>query len=159
VTLRLREAVRALIVDDTDAVLLARFVFPSGIQVWALPGGGLEPGEAPLDGLRRELHEELGLDDVEVGPQVWVREHVIPMITGHDGQRDRIFLVRRPRFDPVPTIGWERMRAEFVHELRWWDLAEIEAAEDVRFAPARLGTELRQLLADGPPDEPVDVGV
>jgi 8-oxo-dGTP pyrophosphatase MutT (NUDIX family) len=32
---------------------------------WALPGGRLEPGESPLDGARRELHEELGL---ELGP-------------------------------------------------------------------------------------------
>lgn len=33
---------------------------------WALPGGRLEPGERPLDGARRELHEELG---IELGPE------------------------------------------------------------------------------------------
>lgn len=33
---------------------------------WTLPGGGLDHGEAPLDGLRREVHEETGLD-VTVG--------------------------------------------------------------------------------------------
>ena len=29
---------------------------------WALPGGRLDPGETALEGARRELHEELGLD-------------------------------------------------------------------------------------------------
>jgi 8-oxo-dGTP pyrophosphatase MutT (NUDIX family) len=29
---------------------------------WALPGGRLEPGESPLDGALRELHEELRLE-------------------------------------------------------------------------------------------------
>lgn len=157
--LRLRPAVRALIVDDDDHVLLVRFVFPSGIEAWALPGGGLEPGETHEAGLRRELHEELGLVDVEIGPHIWNREHVIPMVTGHDGQRDRIHVVHRPHFDPVPTIGWDRLRAEFVHEMRWWTLDEIDAAGEVRFAPRRLGELLRVFLRDGPPAVPIETGV
>ncbi len=157
--LRLRPASRALIIDDDEQVLLVRFVFPSGIEVWALPGGGLEPDETVEQGLRRELHEELGLDDVEIGPHIWSREHVIPMITGHDGQREDVHLVRMSHFDPVPTIGWERLRAEFVHEMRWWSTDEIQAASDVRFAPRRLLELVRAILRDGPPASPIDTGV
>lgn len=142
-----------------DAVLLARFVFPNGVEAWALPGGGLEDGESAEGGLRRELHEELGLVDVTIGPHVWSREHIVPMRTGHDGQRDRVHLVRTARFDPVPQIGWDAMRAEYVFELRWWTVAEIAARPDVRFVPRRLAAHLADLLTDGVPAAPVAVGV
>lgn len=157
--LRFRPAVRALVLTPDDEVLLARFVFPNGVEVWALPGGGLEDGESDDDALRRELHEELGLTDVEIGPHVWNREHIVPMRTGHDGQRDRIHLIRCDRFDPEPTIGWKALQEEFVHELRWWTIPEIAARSDLRFVPRRLAARLTELLADGVPDEPVDVGV
>lgn len=142
-----------------DEVLLARFAFPSGVEVWALPGGGLEDGERADDALRRELREELGLTEVVIGPHVWNREHIVPMRTGHDGQLDQIHLIRCERFDPEPTIGWTALREEYVHELRWWTVAEIAERTDLRFVPRRLADRLRELLTDGVPAEPIDVGV
>jgi ADP-ribose pyrophosphatase YjhB (NUDIX family) len=152
--------VRAILLDPDDHVLLARFEFDTA-TIWALPGGGLEPDEHPEAGLRRELREELGLEQFELGPHVWTRVHVIPMLTGHDGQRDRIHLVRLDRFEPAPAIGWEALRAEFVQELRWWSVDEIAADRSERtwFAPRRLAVLMRQLLDDGPPPQPIDTGV
>jgi 8-oxo-dGTP diphosphatase len=157
--LQFRQAVRALVVTPDEEVLLARFVFPNGVELWALPGGGVEHGETDAEALRRELHEELGLADVEIGPHVWNREHIVPMRTGHDGQRDRIHLVRCERFEPEPTIGWPAMRDEYVFELRWWTVAEIVGRADLRFVPRRLAAHLADLLAQGVPRRPVDVGV
>ena len=155
--LRLREAVRGIIVDDDDRVLLVKYVFPSGAERWGTPGGGLDPGETHEDGLRRELFEELGLRDVEIGPHVWNRIHIFPMVSGHDGQRDRFHLLRMAHFEPVPMIGWERLRAEFVYDIRWWPLDDIDRSPE-RFVPAQLAPLLRRLLADGPPGSPLDVG-
>ncbi len=164
--LRLRQAARAILLDPDDHILLVRFEFP-GATVWALPGGGLDEGESVADGLRRELHEELGLTGFELGPHVWNREHVIPMTTGHDGQQDRIHLVRTDRFEPEPTIGWEALRAELVHEIRWWSIDELvdvptdldAAPGQVRFAPRRLAFLVRDLLESGPPARPIDTGI
>lgn len=166
--LRIRQAVRALLITPQFEVLLVRFEFPTR-QVWALPGGGLDPGEDHLTALHRELSEETGLVGADVGPHIWTREHEIKFIDGsYDGQRDQIHLVPTERFDPVPAIGWDQMRAERVHELRWWSLPEITVAADrhaagdataVGFAPGALAGLLHQLVDSGPSDRPIDTGV
>lgn len=157
-TPRFRHAARALLLDPDNHVLLVRFEFPTA-TVWGLPGGGLDVGETAEDGLRRELYEELGLTEFELGPHIWSREHVIPMITGHDGQQDQIHLVRIGRFDPEPTIGWDRLRAEFVHEIRWWSVPEIGAANDTLFSPRSLHRLVLDLLSQGAPPRPIDTGI
>jgi TDG/mug DNA glycosylase family protein len=147
-----RPAVRALVLDVEDRTLLLRFTTPGGRSFWATPGGALEPGEGEEAALRRELREETGLRDPEVGPVLWTREHVF---VWHRvlGQRERIRLVRVESHRPAPELD---LADEGVVEQRWWTLAELEASSEV-FVPRRLPALLRELLERGPPPVPVDV--
>jgi len=151
--MRLRQAVRALVLDPSDRILLDRWRSSDcGADVWAAPGGGIELGESHEQALRRELAEELGLAAFEHGPEVWRRVHLFGMLGGYDGQQERFHLVRIDVFQPTGTPD------EGVLERRWWTLAELFASQE-RFAPRRLPELLATLLRDGPPGEPMDVGV
>ena len=150
-----RDAVRALVLDPDDRILLVRFSVPwSDESWWATPGGGLE-GEPFEDALRRELREEAGLADFELGPTVWKRRHSFSWEGRMVDQRETYVLVRVPAFDPEPQVD---LAAEMVTELRWWTLDEVEASTE-QFAPRELAARLRELLEHGPPPEVLDVGV
>ena len=90
---------------------------------WELPGGKVEPGEAPEAALRREIAEELAVD-VEVG-RIWdVMFHAYP-------DYDVYMLVYR-----CGILGDAAPRPVEVADLAW-------------VAPDRLG-EYRILPADAP---------
>lgn len=162
-SLNLRHSVRALVLDEDDRVLLCRFVLrkQSGtFVVWAAPGGGLAPGEAPLDGLRRELREEVGLALTDDPPHVWHQEVVDPGIAkGHDGVLNDYYLVRTTSFAPRGNLTAEELAAENISGTRWWRVPEIvdHRGPDL-FSPRDLGTPLTALLAGGVPTRPVRLG-
>jgi 8-oxo-dGTP pyrophosphatase MutT (NUDIX family) len=146
------------VLDPAGRILLVRFGFPAQ-TLWATPGGGLEPGETHEAALVRELSEETGLDVAEPGPWIWSRTHVFPFLDGSaDGQEERYYLVRTRAFEPAPRFTADQLASEYVTGIRWWTPAELAASGEL-FAPRRLPELLAALLRDGPPAEPVDVGV
>ena len=156
--MRLRQAARAVVLDPAARILLVRFEFPAR-TVWAPPGGGIDDGETHEQAIVRELAEEAGLEEVELGPWIWTRTHVFPFESGRwDGQQERYVLVRTPAFEPAPRFTPDELAAEFVTAVRWWTQTELAAADEL-FAPRRLPELVAALLRDGPPGEPVDAGV
>ena len=64
-------------IERGDALLLCRIAAPDiAAGQWTLPGGGLDFGEDPLDGVLRELREETGLVGT-VGELLGVRSAIL----------------------------------------------------------------------------------
>jgi ADP-ribose pyrophosphatase YjhB (NUDIX family) len=105
-------AAEALLERD-GRVLLGRRAFEPRRGYWDLPGGFLEEGEEPLDGLRREVREELG---IEVEPVAWIGTHVEPYDDHYV-----LGLTWLVRGDGEPTA------ADDVSELGWFGPEELPA--------------------------------
>ena len=55
------DCIAVVAIDKQDNVLLVRqFRYPVGRFLLEIPAGGIDPGEEPLDSVRRELQEEIG---------------------------------------------------------------------------------------------------
>jgi double-stranded uracil-DNA glycosylase len=112
-----RETVRAAVVDRKGRALLLRYDDEYG-EWWTTPGGGRERGEDDEQTLRRELDEEVGLVDFELGPLLWELVGWTLDEPGFGSFLSRVYLVRVDRFEP-PHLTEAR-------ELRWFSPAELE---------------------------------
>ena len=55
------DCIVAVVIDDQNNVVLVRqYRYPVGKSFLEVPAGGINPGEEPIDCLRRELQEEIG---------------------------------------------------------------------------------------------------
>lgn len=112
-------AVEALVVRDGCVLLCRRGIEPH-LGKWDLPGGFLEESEPPLDGLRRELREETGLE-VEpgdfVGTAIERYERYSVLILS--------WLAEAPRGEP--------RAADDVAELAWFAPGELPPAGEFAF--------------------------
>lgn len=57
-----RVSIKAFIKDSVGNVLVVK----ENQDTWSLPGGGLDHGEKPEDGIKRELSEELGISTARI---------------------------------------------------------------------------------------------
>jgi ADP-ribose pyrophosphatase YjhB (NUDIX family) len=154
---RPREAARVLLLSPEPRILLVRFQDRvTDFSWWSTPGGGIRPGETREEAARREIREETGLRDLQLGPVVWLREFEYTWRDQRYRQRDHIFAAWVDEFEPS-TDGFDPHEVELLPGHRWWSVDEIERSHE-RFGPRRLGGLLRELLENGFPDEPITIG-
>jgi 8-oxo-dGTP pyrophosphatase MutT (NUDIX family) len=155
-SVRMRVAIRAILITPSADVLLMRIQDPGRDECfWIAPGGGVEPGENVDAALRRELSEELGLTEFELGPLVWLRQHTFSWDGKRICQSERYHVVHVERFEPTMSDATE---ARWLQQFRWWQATELANAKE-RLTPLALPLIVSEYLAHGAPKGPLDLEV
>ncbi|MFJ1644217.1 (deoxy)nucleoside triphosphate pyrophosphohydrolase [Streptomyces sp. NPDC088258] len=120
-------------VFDRGRLLAARRSAPPELAGrWELPGGKLEPGELPEQGLVRELREELGVEarPVERIPGEWPLKPGLVL---------RVWTVRLLSGEPRPLEDHDELRwlgPDEIHTVDWLDQDRPAVTEAARRFPA-----------------------
>ncbi|MFD9269368.1 NUDIX hydrolase [Streptomyces goshikiensis] len=152
-----RKVSRVILLDPEDRILLLHGFEPGDPSEdwWFTPGGGLEGAETREEAALRELAEETGIKDVELGPVLWHRYCSFPF-DGRRWEQDEWYFLARTRTVRAETVmgGLTELERRSVSGARWWTSEELLAAHETVY-PTKLAGLLRTLLDVGPPGVPV----
>ena len=136
--------------DRGGVILIRQFRYAVGGDIWEIPAGTMNPGEAPLVCARRELEEETG-----VTAHDWTALGAITPLPGYSDEVVHLFVARRL------SPGGQQLDDDELLEVREVALEtalEMIAKHEIRDAKTIVGL---QMAAAAPPsptrlDRPAD---
>lgn len=153
-----RPAARVVLLDRQARVFLINGRDPADPTKppWLeIPGGGIDPGEDSARAVARELYEETGIEDAEIGPVVWVQHVEFDFAGIHFDSDEKIHVAWcnggewRPRH-------LEYLEAAAFSGAQWWSLDDLLNC-DTPVLPERLREFLPDLVAGHLPSSPIDI--
>lgn len=155
----IRYTVRVLLVDRLDRLLLFHGQDPANPSdvFWCPVGGGVEASESPQRAAIREVREETGLTNFDLGPHIWNRQEKYNFNGIKRHAIETWFIARVPEFE-IDTSGFSDIELRSFIEYRWWTKSELSTTSEI-LTPRRLSNLLNDLLLNGAPQVPIELGL
>ena len=149
-------ALQAIIINADEKILLLSSLRRNGKNEWQTVSGGLDAGETVLDGVLREVQEEVG--SIQVRPLTVLHSQTFHYDANVRYMIGIYYLLRYEGGEVVP--GDDMADSQFC----WWGLAELETAvanRTVTFHPSthlwmmQRAVKLFRLLGNDEPETAV----
>ncbi len=152
----IRHTARVLLVDELGRLLLFQGQDPANPSdiYWCPVGGGIEAGESPEDAAKREVREETGLIDFDLGSHVWNRQDEYTFNGMEYHVKETWFLSRVSTFEIDTTSLFGLERIAFL-QYRWWTQRELDGTTEI-MTPRQLAPMLKDLMLNGVPEVPLE---
>lgn len=153
-----RQAARVVVLDRQGRIFLIDGrdpADPTKTPWLEIPGGGIDPGEDSAVAVARELYEETGIADAEIGPVVWTQQVQFTFGGLFFDSDERIHVAWcdggewRPRH-----LEW--LEAAAFTGASWWTLPDLLASPKP-VLPERMREFVPDLVAGRVPETPIDI--
>jgi 8-oxo-dGTP pyrophosphatase MutT (NUDIX family) len=153
-----RPAARVVLLNrDREVFLISASdpLDPYAPEWWEIPGGGVDRRENPAVAAERELYEETGIADVEMGPCVWTQQVQFTFGGYFFDSDEKIYVAWCDGGEWNPQ-GLEALERDAFSGAKWWPVEEVANSSE-KFLPERM-PEFLVAIADGHlPSEPIDI--
>lgn len=148
-----RRAARVIVISDDGYTLLmlGHDVNDPSYRWWFTVGGGMDPGETPLETAKRELFEETGfqISDQELIGPVIERDGLFKFTDRNRRQIEFVYLLYTPRFELDKSL-WTESEKNLIDGLHWVPVDAIsEWTTDAFIYPPELIDIILALHSNG----------